>query len=71
MLSVSNHNHKPCSIRVPQGSELSPLLLIIYVTDMSNNIDGLLLQFADDSTMVSWDTTESILQEKLQKTALY
>ena len=42
----------PCSIGLPQGSVLSPLLFTLYVSDMLHNVQGLGLQFADDTTVV-------------------
>ena len=51
-----NHKHQ-----VPQGSILDPLLFLIYINDLSNELSSNPRLFADDASLFSviWDTNLS------------
>ena len=42
-------------MQVPQGSILGSFLFLCYVNDMPNSVNGLMLQYADDSATIFSD----------------
>jgi len=48
---------------IPQGSALGPLLLLIYM----NSHNGLLLQYADDATIICAGATPAAVQTTVIK----
>ena len=69
--SKSFSSHKSITADVPQGYVLGPLLFLIYINDISDDLTGLPRLFADD-TSLSYSSAdlhqiEIILNEDLRK----
>ena len=56
---------------MPQGSILGPLLFLIYINDLSENIESTVKLFADDTSLFSLmhnnSTSAEVLNRDLQK----
>ena len=55
---------------VPQGSVLDPILFLIYITDLDDDISSKVLTFADDTKVfrkITKDTDKQSLQDDIDK----
>ena len=55
---------------VPQGSVLGPILFLIYITDLDDDISSKVLTFADDTKVfrkITKDTDKQSLQDDIDK----
>ena len=71
MIDGSKSNTRTVEAGIPQGSRLGPLLWILFVNDISENIESEILIFADDTSLFASakDPTETalILNRDLEK----
>ena len=59
MVDGKNSRHVPVKSGVPQGNILGPLLFLIYINDIGDNITSSLKLFADDCLLCKRTDTEN------------
>ena len=67
VLNGTESNWKKVSAGVPQGSVLGPLLFLVYINDLTDNISSQMRLFADDSSLFTSVEGVEQTQEKLVK----
>ena len=71
VVNGQHSNWAPVLAGVPQGSILGPLLFLIYINDLPDNLESLAKLFADDTSLFSTvrDRSKSakLLNDDLQK----
>ena len=64
-------NLSPINARVPKGSILGPLLFLVYINDIVNDIESNIYPFSDDTSLFmivgNPNTAERILQTDINK----
>ena len=53
MVDNSKSNIKDVSAGVPQGSRLGPLLFILYINDIIEDLESEVMIFADDTSLLA------------------
>ena len=72
-VSVGDSKSKQYNVTsgVPQGSVLGPLLFLLYINDLPENIKNAVLLFADDLKMIAKSSTKEINQKDIDSLVLW
>ena len=61
LINGKSSSQKPVSAGVRQGSVLGPLLFLIYINNISDELTGLALPFADNTSLIVRRICEKIV----------
>ena len=72
-VTVGDSKSKQCNVTsgVPQGSVLGPILFLLYINDLPENIKNSVLLFADDLKMVAKSSTKAVNQQDINSLVLW
>ena len=65
MLNSTVSNEGSINVGVPQGSVLGPLLFVLYINDIADDLESLARVFADDASLSHSSTSTIDIETKI------